>query len=342
MKYTLFTISDIFDVQLAKGDLKESNCEKGQYPLISSGTENYGIVAYTNGLSVVDDKYNSNIFKGNCITLDMFCNAFYRDKDFYAVSHGRVNILIPKIELNKYHLLYICTILNKERYRYSYGRAIYSKDAKNIKIYLPATEENTPDWQYIENYIKSLNIKLPQTKNTKSSLKLNISNWKYFNISDIFIILNGKGITREEIDENKGIIPVVQSGSINNAIIGFIDLNYCKQQRYTFTLEPCLTVARSGTAGFITLQSSGCVVGDSAKILQLKDNKYNNIYILIFLKTILSQLTKKYTYGRKVTQEKYYSEKIKLPVIFNNNSQYIPDWQYMENYIKSLPYGDII
>lgn len=40
----------------------------------------------------------------------------------------------------------------------------------------------------------------------------------------------------------------------------------------------------------------------------------------------------KYTYGRKVTEEKYLSEVVMLPAISSN----LPDWGYMERYIKSL------
>lgn len=81
-----FTIGDYFDVYLSSGDLKIDDCEPGNIPLISSGSTNNGIVGY------IDEKGDgkAQIFKANCITVDMFCNAFYQNGDFYAVSHGRV------------------------------------------------------------------------------------------------------------------------------------------------------------------------------------------------------------------------------------------------------------
>ena len=45
----------------------------------------------------------------------------------------------------------------------------------------------------------------------------------------------------------------------------------------------------------------------------------------------------KYSYGRKLSQDRLAEEIIKLPV--KND---IPDWAFMENYIKQMPYGDII
>ena len=49
----------------------------------------------------------------------------------------------------------IKAILEKERYRYSYGRAFKMDLIKSTFIKLP-TKNNLPDWEFMENYIKSL------------------------------------------------------------------------------------------------------------------------------------------------------------------------------------------
>lgn len=165
---------------------------------------------------------------------------------------------------------------------------------------------------------------------------------------------NGKGITQKEVDENPGILNVVQSGEENNGILGCIDLNYVKEMNYTYSLTPCLTVARTGSAGSISFQSSGCVVGDSAKLLILKKNNILNVYYL-FIQAVMGKLKYKYSYGRKVTENKYLNEIIKLPIQVDKSHKpiidetkkyspkgYTPDWDFMESYIKSLPYADRI
>ena len=81
---------------------------------------------------------------------------------------------------------------------------------------------------------------------------LNIDNWKEFKVSSVFTILNGKGITKEEIETNPGDLFAIQSGEENNGVIGKIDKNYCKQMNYIYTDKPCLTVARTGSAGFVS------------------------------------------------------------------------------------------
>ncbi len=104
-------------------------------------------------------------------------------------------------------------------------------------------------------------------------MNLDFSNWKPFKLSDVFCLYNGVGITKEEIECNPGDFVAVQSGEDNNGCIGKIDKAYCIDKGYKYTEEPCLTVARTGSAGFVAYQPFGCVVGDSAKILIVNEKK---------------------------------------------------------------------
>lgn len=179
-------------------------------------------------------------------------------------------------------------------------------------------------------------------------MKLNIDAWEEFQIAGVFSIHNGKGITKEEIEDNPGVFPAVQSGEDNNGVLGRIDPDYCKSMHYILSEQPCLTVARSGCAGFVSFQPDGCVVGDSAKILLLKKEKPSRNQYL-FLQTILSANRFKYAYGRKVTAEKYGNDTIRLPVVRTPDGApviddthkysvhgYLPDWAYMEQYMNAL------
>lgn len=165
-----FTVSDLFKVELSKGDLKEDECPNGCVPLVSSGSLNNGIVKY------IDEEGDgkAQLFKKNQLTVDMFGQAYYQPANFYSVSHGRVNILSPKNAniFNSYIGLFICSVINIEQYRFSYNRAVYKTVIENLLIKLPAkqkvNEHNKPEvdkngtpiyepnWQYMEDFIKSL------------------------------------------------------------------------------------------------------------------------------------------------------------------------------------------
>jgi len=63
---------------------------------------------------------------------------------------------VPKFEMNSYTALFLQTIINLEQFRYSYGRKFNQTRIKSTKIKLPVNAQNQPDWQFMEDYIKSL------------------------------------------------------------------------------------------------------------------------------------------------------------------------------------------
>ena len=94
------------------------------------------------------------IEEGNAITIgDTTATVFYQKDRFVCGDH----MVICRADwINVYTAMFIISLLKKEKYRYSYGRA-YKKDLiLNTKIKLPATKNDYPDWSFIENYIKYL------------------------------------------------------------------------------------------------------------------------------------------------------------------------------------------
>lgn len=163
-------------------------------------------------------------------------------------------------------------------------------------------------------------------------MKIDMTNWANFIVDDLFEIINGKGITVEEIESNTGDFEAVQSGEGNNGVMGYISKAYCRNKGYSYCEEACLTVARSGTSGYVSFHKNGCVVGDSAKILLLKKHEAKSKQTYLFLQTLLAANRFKYTYGRKVTEALYRNTVIKIPVTTNGE----PDWQWMKLFIDSL------
>lgn len=160
--------------------------------------------------------------------------------------------------------------------------------------------------------------------------KIDISNWKEFKVGDLFSIHNGKGVTKNEIYEHPGNVPAIQSGEENFGRIGYLDYDYCVAMKYTLSEGACLTVARSGSSGYVGYQEKQCVVGDSAKILEprFESNKER----LLFIRALLMVNKKKYAYTDKVTEEGYMNDVIPLPVTADET----PDWQYMEEYMSRM------
>ena len=159
--------------------------------------------------------------------------------------------------------------------------------------------------------------------------KIDTTSWRQFCVGELFNIVGGKGITKQEIYEHPGSLPAIQSGEESFGCIGYIDKEYCMSKKYAISKGECLTVARSGSSGYVGYQASQCVVGDSAKILEPKFEA--NTLRLLFVRSALMVLKAKYAYTDKVTNENYAKAIILLP---SKNEE--PDWQYMEDYMRNI------
>jgi len=117
----------------------------GHYPYVTTQAGNNGVRGF----------YNHYTEEGEVITVDSAALGYcaYQSSRFSASDH--VEKLIPKFKMNKYIALFFVTLLNREHYRYSYGRKCNQTRIKDITIKLP--EKNAaPDLKFMENYIKSL------------------------------------------------------------------------------------------------------------------------------------------------------------------------------------------
>lgn len=111
-----------------------------------------------NGCELLADKTsfdNSIIEKGNAISIgDTTATCFYQEEKFIAGDH--MVVVRADSWMNPYTALFVLSILNKEQYRYSYGRAFLIDRIKATTIKLPVDEKGNPNWKFMEKYIKSL------------------------------------------------------------------------------------------------------------------------------------------------------------------------------------------
>lgn len=136
---------DLFSIERG-GRLVKENRIPGDIPLVTAGYQNEGIA----------EKISSDENKLYCdkITIDMFGNAFYRSYPFYCDDN--IIVLNSKMPLSKYAKIFLATIIQADAYRYSYGRQYRQKDCKNHIIKLPTNADGTPNFSYMEAYIKAL------------------------------------------------------------------------------------------------------------------------------------------------------------------------------------------
>lgn len=143
-----FLVSDLFDVFGTKTTPKRKLEEIGigKFPYVTTQSTNNGVEGF----------YNFYTEVGNVMVIDSAVAGFcsYQSENFSASDH--VEKLTPKFKLNKYIGLFLQTIMNLEQFRYSYGKKFNQIKIRATKIKLPIDKNGSPDWQFMEDYIKSL------------------------------------------------------------------------------------------------------------------------------------------------------------------------------------------
>lgn len=357
-------ISDIYKSKaINKDDLQIAANWKLGIRYITRTAENNGCELIAD-LSFID---NSFIQEGNAITIgDTTATCFYQSEKFITGDHM---VVVRADWLNEILALYMVTILNKEQYKYSYGRAFLIDRIKETLVKLPIqyNEDGTvyidslkkysdlgyvPDFDMMQQYIKTLHFKYLTTKNKRINIqKLKISDWKEFYISrtytqsGLFEIENCKCGSAGNLDDGNDINYIGAKKNNNGVMrrVVRVESLVSKGNGIMFICDG------EGSVGYTNYMDEDFIGSTTTSIGY---DEALNPYVALFLVTILDKEKFKYSYGRKYRT--HINEAIiKLPIQRNlkgdpiidaskkySKEGYIPDWTFVENYIKALPYGD--
>lgn len=317
------------------------------FPVLQNGKANQGMLSDGYDCFYVGAKKDDNgvmlhcaydsalIQKGNCIIF--ICNgqgsvgyANYMDVDFI----GSTDIVAGYNKmLNQYNGLFIATVLCQERPKYSFGRK-WKTHLKDTVIKLPQTIEGFPNWDFMEQYIKSLNHKPLTTQNRSSQHPLNIDNWQEFRLDDLFSeIYKAEAHVKGDLEfvESPGTntIKFISRTEMNNGCDCYLPNNGISG------IENGNAITIGDTTATCFYQKDEFVCGDHIVVCRAE---WLNLYTGLFLVSLLKREKYKYNYGRAFKMDLISNTKVKLPT----KSDGTPDFNYMEHYMKSLPYGDRI
>lgn len=241
-------------------------------------------------------------------------SCFVQTEDYYS---GRdLYVLTPKMELSLEQKLFYAMCINKNAYRYSYGRAA-NKTFPQIEI---------PELNICNKLINGYKIKKIKTNNLYKEQSLDFADWKEFLLSEIFKIKKSKNVNSTDISKGNDLNYISRTTN-NNGVQYRI-----KNNHYDICKPCCISIG--GETASVFYQDKNFITGNNITLLyNSKLNKYNGL----FLVSIIGKEKYKYSYGRAFNKDHIEKTRIFLPAKDN-----IPDWEFMENYIKSLPYSDRI
>ena len=240
--------------------------------------------------------------------------------------------------------MFLVAIIDQERYRYSFGRKFNKFAIGKTKIKLPATADGNPDWQYLEDYAKNeilpnmpakaLSVwegKYSSKPMISEKLELRTEDWEWFTVGEIFDCNTTVHSIQNEMVH--GDTPFVSRSAINNGISDYVTA----EEDRRISKAGCITIGAEGIFAFY--QPKDFVAGVKIYTIRATNlNKYNAMFIC----TILNKEAYRYNYGNARILDKIKKEKIKLPATTNANGEKVPDWQWMEDYIKGLPFSEAI
>lgn len=374
-----FYLKNLYDIQMGNGfDKNKLDEDTPEVNLVSR-------VSYNNGVDVkVGFVDNVEPFEAGLVTVALggsyLGSCFVQEEPFYTgqnvavmkhkfdgMSH-KVNVFISGL------VRFEC----KTKY-YAFGRELNTHIRRDFDVKLPvkhnpdgtifidanhtySEDGYVPDWQFMEDYIKSLHHKPLTTKNIKTSNVIDKNGWEEFSLDGVFK-LKGGFYNKKPEHSIDGKIPFLASTETNNGVTEYYDIEdirgWDKVGNEDNTLNKklyegnCIAVTVNGSVcnAFYQKETFTC----SHDITAFYVKKYDmNVHLAMFLCTIIMQDKYRWSYGRKPHDVKKFGKSvIKLPVKHNpdgsvfidtkhtySENGYVPDWQFMEDYIKSLPYGD--
>lgn len=310
----MIKVADYFNATYGKVKEPFGNFVDGKTPFISSGDSNNGVVGF----------FDLNPMYKNVISVartGSIGSSFYHP--YYCAINSDCIILEPKQKFTQGQMLVFVTLLRKNTYRYSYARKVTPER-------LLATE--IPD--NFNHILGNVNVaeKIVKLSKPKSYNRFSFSDreWEWFKYPEVFEIIKGHYNNRPELDENG--IPFVSATENNNGITDYV----VKEGTKIFPARS-MTVSNDGSVGNAFYQAKEFTCSHSINVLRInaKFGKELNQYIAFFLVPLIQKERYRFGYGFKWRIERMRESKIKLPVDSDGN----PDWQFMEDFIKSLPYS---
>lgn len=211
----------------------------------------------------------------------------------------------------------------------------------------------------LSTYYGSDKFKIKQS----NKKEVDTQNWKFFKIFDrdhpensLFKVPSIKGDLKEK-DCLDGNVALVSASKYNSGIVKYID--------DSGDGEAEIFNENSITADMfcnVFYQDEKFYSVSHGRVNVLIPNFIMNQYTALFIVTLLKCEQYKYPYGRNLYMEEIKNTTIRLPAkqkldekglpVFEEKEDnekklvkkpvYEPDWKFMEDYIKSLPYGDLI
>lgn len=210
------------------------------------------------------------------------------------------------------------------------------------KLFDKAFMENS---QYVIDYFNFL-----LSKKEALDIQIDTSDWKDFTYSKIFDVKKGFYNKKPEhtiegsvpflgaTEKSNGVTEYYSVDDIENASKTGDDNNAALEEK--IFPKNALCVTNNGSVGCAFFQPVPFTCSHDVNPLYIPGDHFN-VYTALFVATVIELDKYRWAYGRKWRPERMVKSTICLPAKTEQNKS-VPDWDFMENYIKNLPYENNI
>lgn len=269
----------------------------------------------------VHEEDGIKVYPAGCITVPLKGSVLmaHLQPERCYVAH-QIGVLIPKHEMSLTEKLFYVTCIRSHAYKYNYGR---QADRTLGELEVPLTKDMMPELHCVPL----------STRNKATAISLDVSTWKEYEVRELFDVVYGVNLELVnciETDRNDlEAVAFVSRTESNNGVSAFV--------KPVPGVEPqpadTITVAGGGSVLATFLQTQPFYSGRDLYLLYPKEDIAREAKL--FLATVIKANKYRYNYGRQANVTLPYL-RLRLPAMADGK----PDWRWMEDYIKSLPYGD--
>lgn len=328
-----FPLSDLFIVDYGnKFDLyKMQETDITEIAFVSRTATNNGVSSY------VEKIEGTKPYSAGYLTIALggsIGSTFVQSKPFYTGQN--VAVLIPKVEMSNLVKLFIATIIKKESdIRFvAFGRELNKHIKTDFALKLPQNKHGKPDYGYMHDFMENLNICIAKTNNRFSRQAVDTITWQSFRINDIFTNFESGKAKSTSVNDGSDCL-YLGAKKKENGVMKKCGYNSELAHKGNCIVFICNGEGSVGYTNYMDrdfIATTDLEMGYSDKL-----NKYN----ALFLVSVFDRERPKFSFGRK-WRPHLKKTKVKLPAVIGENGKFAPDWEYMERYIKMLPYGDVI
>ena len=151
--WTAFKLSDIFFMSNTKSIVQKSIIpDSGTIPYVTAQAGNNGILTYIDCPSEWLDSGNCIMIGGKTLTFSYQAASFCSND-----SHNIALYLKDSTKATEPIYLFLIVALRAAlSQKYSWGDSISMKRIKSESFYLPTTKSGSPDWEYMNLYMKKV------------------------------------------------------------------------------------------------------------------------------------------------------------------------------------------